>query len=69
MVARNVVVGMGESLPMKLLKLYNQELLSNNKIIKTILEKLSKVLGSVGIGSDLVLSSVGAGFTNGSIVY
>ena len=69
MVARNVVVGMAKSLSSNETTALQPGITIKQQNNKDFSSKLSKVLGAVGIGSDLVLSSVGAGFTNGSIVY
>ena len=70
MVARNVVVGMAKFSSNETTEALQPGITikqQNNKDFNAL--KLSEVLGSVGIGSDLVLSSVGAGFTNGFDCY
>jgi len=69
MVSRNVVVGLAKSLTSTEAAALTPGITIQQQNNSNFKAKLSKVLGAVGVGSDLVLSSIGAGFTSGSVVY
>jgi len=69
MISRSVIVGLGVSLSASQVSNLTAGITviqQNNPNFKA---KLSKILGSIGIGSVLSLSSIGAGFTAGAVTY
>ncbi len=69
MVARNVLVGLGKSLTSTETTALTNGITIIQENNPNFRAKLTNTLGAIGIGSDLTLSSVGAGFTAGAVTY
>ena len=69
MVARNVLVGLGKSLTSAETTALTNGITIIQENNPNFRAKLTNTLGAIGIGSDLTLSSVGAGFTAGAVTY
>ena len=69
MVARSVIVGLAKSLSASEVSNLSPGITVIQQNNPNFSAKLSKILGSIGIGSQLSLSSVGAGFTAGAVTY
>ena len=69
MVASNTIVGLGKSLTTAEVSGLTEGTTIYQENNPNFSANLSKVLGAIGIGSDLLLTNVGTGFTNSSIVY
>ena len=69
MVSKNVLVGISKSLTTAEKTNLTEGITIYQENNANFRGNLSKVLGAIGIGSELVLTSVGAGFTNASTSY
>jgi len=69
MVSRSVIVGLAKSLSASEVTNLSPGITVIQQNNPNFSSKLSKILGSIGIGSELSLSSIGAGFTAGAVTY